>query len=241
MDRVNLARLGRIARVLRVRQRLTQESLAVRAGVSRRAVSMLERGQGVALRLGTVTAIFHALGARLDIRAFWNGPELDRLLDAAHAAIGASVKRKLERWGWVVRVEVSYSRYGERGRIDLVAWHPLSGIAVVMEIKSDLVDVQDLLGSIDAKARLARHAVERFGWEVRAVVPAIVFLDDRTIRNRVSRFASLFDAFDLRGRAATSWMRKPGAMPSGLLWFTAGPANAPSRSAAPRVRARRAA
>jgi transcriptional regulator with XRE-family HTH domain len=233
---VNVERLGRIARLLRVRQKLTQESLSARAGVSRRAVSMLERGRALGLRLRTIDAILRALGARLDVRAMWNGPELDRLLDAAHAAIGASVKRRLERWGWVVRVELSYSRYGERGRIDLVAWHPATGILVVIEIKTDLVDVQDLLGSLDAKARLARHAVERFGWDVRAVVPAIVFLDDRTIRNRVARVDTLFDAFSLRGRAAMSWMRNPTAAPSGLLWFTAGPADVPSRSPAPRVR-----
>lgn len=241
MDGVNGERLGRIARVLRVRERLTQESLAVRAGVTRRAVSTLERGRASTLRLGVLDAIFRALGARLDVRPFWNGPELDRLLDAAHAALGASVKRRLERWGWVVRVEVSYSRYGERGRIDLLAWHPATGILVVIEIKTDLVDVQDLLGSLDSKARLARFVVEQFGWDVRAVVPAIVFLDDRTIRNRVARVDALFDRFSLRGRAATSWMRRPGPLPSGLLWYTAGPPAVPSRSPAPRVRRPRAA
>ena len=236
MYTVNVERLGRIARVLRVRERLTQESLADRAGVSRRAVSMLERGQALALRLGTIDAIFRALGGRLDVRPFWNGPELDRLLDAAHSAVGASVKRRLERWSWVVRVEVSYSRYGERGRIDLVAWHPATRVLVVLEIKTDLVDAQDLLGSLDSKARLARHAVAPFGWDVRAVVPAIVFQEDRTIRNRLARVDALFDRFSIRGRAATAWMRKPSAIPSGLLWFTATSASVPSRSAAPRVR-----
>ena len=233
---MNVERLGRIARVLRVRERLTQASLAARAGVSQRAVSMLERRQALALRLGTIDAIFRALGARLEVRPFWNGPELGRLLDAAHSALGASVKRRLERWGWVVRVEVSYSRYGERGRIDLVAWHPTTGILAVIEIKTDLVDVQDLLGSLDSKARLARYVVAQFGWDVRAVVPAIVFLEDRTIRNRVARVDALFDRFSLRGRAATAWMRKPAAIPSGLLWFSAAPVSVPSRSAVPRVR-----
>lgn len=233
---MNVERLGRVARVLRVRDRLTQESLATRAGVSRRAVSMLERGRALALRLGTLDSIFRALGARLDVRPFWNGPELDRLLDGAHASLGASVKRRLERWGWVVRVEVSYSRYGERGRIDLLAWHPPTGILVVIEIKTDLVDVQDLLGSLDAKVRLARYVVKEFGWDVRSVVPAVVFLEDRTIRNRVAGLDALFDRFSVRGRAATAWMRRPTAPPTGLLWFTAGSAPVPSRSAAPRVR-----
>ncbi len=234
-------RLGRLARMLRVRQRMTQAALAARAGVTRRAVSLLECGHVAQLRLQEVEAIVAALGGRLDVRLFWNGPELDRLLDAGHAAIGASVKRLLERWGWVVRVEVSFSHFGERGRIDLVAWHPASGVLLVIEIKTDFVDVQSLLGTLDMKARLARGAVERFGWDVRSVVPVIVFLDARTIRNRLARVDSLFDRFVLRGRAAKTWLRQPSGVPTGLLWFTAGPPELPSRSSAPRVRGRRTA
>ena len=236
-QRVNAERLGRLARTLRVRQRLTQVALANRAGVSRRAVSMLERGQLDALRVGCVEAIAVALGARFDARLFWNGPELDRLLDARHAALGASVKRRLERWGWLVRVEVSYSRYGERGRIDLLALHPPTGTLLVIEIKTELVDVQALLGSLDAKSRLAREVARQLGWEARAIVPAIVFAEDRTTRNRLERVAVLFDRYSVRGRAATSWVRKPVGVPSGLLWFTAG-ADVAGRPSAARVRAR---
>ena len=198
---------------------------------------MLERGQVGPLRVQCVEAIALALGGRLDVRLFWNGPELDRLLDARHAALGASVKRRLERWGWHVRVEVSYSRYGERGRIDLLALHPAMGILLVIEIKTELVDVQALLGSLDAKTRLARDVARQLGWEARAVVPAIVFAEDRTTRNRLARVAVLFDRFSVRGRAATSWLRKPAEAPSGLLWFTAG-ADAPRRPSQARVRAR---
>jgi transcriptional regulator with XRE-family HTH domain len=233
---VNAERLGRLARMLRVRQRLTQASLAIRAGASRRAVSDLECGHARRLRLAEVEGILAALGARLDLRILWNGPELDRLLDAGHAAIGASVKRRLQRWGWPVQVEVSFSRYGERGRIDLLAWHPLTGILLVVEIKTDLVNVQALLGSLDVKARLARHVAGSFGWRVTDVVPAIVFAEDRTTRNRLAGVAPLFDRYAVRGRAATSWLRRPDGAPSGLLWFTAGADRAASRSGAPRVR-----
>jgi transcriptional regulator with XRE-family HTH domain len=131
---VNVERLGRLARMLRVRQRLTQGALASRAGVGRRAVSLLENGRAHALRLREVEAIVAALGGRLDVRLLWNGPELDRLLDEAHAALGASVKRRLERWGWLVRVEVSYSHFGERGRIDLLAFQPATGVLLVVEL-----------------------------------------------------------------------------------------------------------
>lgn len=207
--------------MLRIRQRLTQVALAARAGVGRRAISLLETGRARSLRLREVEAIIGALGGRLDVRVLWNGPDLDRLLDEAHAALGASVKRRLERWGWLVRVEVSYSRFGERGRIDLLAFHPATRVLLVIELKSELVDVQALLGSLDVKVRLAPWLAERFGWTPRVVLPAIVFLEDRTNRNRLERVEPLFDRFVLRGRAAVSWLRRPTPdAPSGLLWFT---------------------
>lgn len=232
---MNAERLGRLARMLRVRQRLTQVTLAARAGVSRRAVAGLERGQAAELTLGALAAIVHALGGRLDARILWNGPELDRMLDEGHARVAAAVKRRLERWGWQVRVEVSYSRYGERGRIDLLAFHPAVRILLVIEVKTELVDVQALLGTLDQKARLAPFVAERFGWRPRHVVPAIVFLEHSATRKRLAMVDTLFDRFTVRGRAAVSWLRKPSTpIPPGLLWLTA----AGERREAPRERVR---
>jgi transcriptional regulator with XRE-family HTH domain len=224
--------MGRFVRMIRLRLGLTQADAGRRAGVSRSAVSLFERGHGVRLSVATVHAICAALGARLDHRLDWRGPELDRLLDARHAALGAVVKRRLERWGWIVQVEVSFSHYGERGRIDLLAFH-VSGILLVIEIKTDLVDVQALLGAIDVKTRLARQLSARYGWQVRRVIPVIVFAEDRTTRRRVSELDTLFDRFSLRGRACVTWLRRPlgdSPAPSGLLWFAAVPAASGVRS-----------
>ena len=221
-----------------MRQRLTQAGLALRTGQSRRAISLLERGRARELSLATVEVILASLGARIDVRVLWNGPELDRMLDAGHAALGVAVKRRLERRSWIVRVEVSFSRYGERGRIDLLAWYPSTGFLLVIELKTDLVDVQSLLGSLDVKARLARQVAAQFGWEATAVVPAIVFTEDRRIRNRLVLVDTLFDRFPVRGRAASSWLRQPMNSPSGLLWFAAVPHEA-RRAASHRVYARR--
>ncbi|MGI8998887.1 MAG: hypothetical protein ACR2GO_04195 [Candidatus Limnocylindria bacterium] len=221
-----------------MQQRLTQATLATRA-VKRRAVSLLECGRARELPLRTIEAILNTLGARVDLRVMWNGPDLDRLLDAGHAALGASVKRRLERWGWVVRVEVSYSRYGERGRIDLLAWHPATRTLLVVELKTALVDVQALLGGLDVKARLARHVADQFGWNPRSVVPAIVFTEDRAIRKRLSQVETLSDRFKLHGRSAISWMRAPLGVPSGLLWFASPAEPMPKTSSARRVYAPR--
>lgn len=238
---MNVDQLGRVARALRLRQGRTQAAVASRAGVSRQAVSMIERGQARRLTLRHLEAVLGALGARADLRVLWNGPELDRMLDAAHAWIGASVKRRLERWGWVVRVEVSFNHYGERGRIDLLAWHAPARTLVVIEVKSALVDVQQLLGSLDVKVRIGRPAVSRFGWEVHHVVPAIVFADARTTRRRLAEVETLFDRFALRGRSSTSWLRRPTAPPSGLLWFVRVPPDVGGTLVRQRVRQRQSA
>jgi hypothetical protein len=44
----------------------------------------------------------------------------------------ASIKERLDRWGWVVRVEVTFNRFGDRGRIDLLAWNPRLAILLVV-------------------------------------------------------------------------------------------------------------
>lgn len=217
---MNWIHLGRQVRAIRLRSGLTQAAVAAAAHVSRSTVSLVERGAAARLSHATIDGVLAVLGARLDMRLLWKGTELDRLADSVHSTLAAAVKARLERWSWVVRVEVSYSRYGERGRIDLLAWHPATGMLLVIELKTDLVDVQALIGSVDVKARLAREVAAQFGWRVSSVVPAIIFTEDRTTRRRLADLGSLFDRFDLRGRRAVSWLRMPSGTPSGLLWIT---------------------
>jgi transcriptional regulator with XRE-family HTH domain len=238
---MNVDRLGRLVRRLRIHQGLTQAELGQRCGVGRRAVSLVERGRARELRLGVVERVLGGLGARGDLRVLWNGPELDRLADELHATLGAHVKRRLERWGWIVRVEVSFSRYGERGRIDLLGYHPVTRTLVVIELKTELVTVDDLLGTLDMKHRLAPQLATGFGWPIDRCVPVIVFLEDRTTRNRLARVGALFDRYAVRGRAAISWLRQPGvgALPSGLLFMASVPSTErrrlPRRVRHPRV------
>lgn len=219
---MNWIRFGRNVRAIRLRSRLRQTDVADRAQVSRSTVSLLERGQAARLTLANVERILRALGVEMTATIRWNGAEMNRLLDADHASLAAAIKTILERSSWVVRTEVSFNHYGDRGRIDLLAWHAPSRILMVVEIKTDLVDLQDLLGTTDVRVRIAPRLAGQFGWNVRAVVPAIVFLEDRTTRRRLAGYTVLFDRFSLVGRAATSWIRRPGAVqppPSGVQWF----------------------
>jgi transcriptional regulator with XRE-family HTH domain len=236
------SRLGGQVRAIRLRSAMRQADVARRAGLSRSVVSLIERGRVERMSVGSVEAVVGALGARVDPRLLWHGPELDRLTDAAHAALSAAVKRRLERWGWLVRVEVSFNHYGDRGRIDLLAWHPIAEVVVVVEIKTGLADVQALLGAMDVKTRIAPRLVAGFGAPARSVVPAIVFLENRTSRRRVASLDGLFSRYELRGRDAIGWARRPTASQatSGLLWFQSLSDSRLSRVSGLRVRKRAA-
>ncbi|MGQ0608605.1 MAG: hypothetical protein ACT4OQ_09105 [Chloroflexota bacterium] len=76
------------------------------------------------------------------------------MLDADHAQLQSHWKGWLERHGWLVDAELTFNHYGERGSIDLYAWHPASRTLLVIEIKTAIVDVQSLLASVDRKVRI---------------------------------------------------------------------------------------
>jgi transcriptional regulator with XRE-family HTH domain len=78
-------RLGRQMRAIRLRSRLRQTDVARLAHVSRSAVSLIELGRAERLSVRVVESVVAGLGARLDARLLWHGPELDRLMDAAHS------------------------------------------------------------------------------------------------------------------------------------------------------------
>lgn len=235
--------LGKVVRAVRLRLGWRQVDLARRAGVSRRVVSKLERQGPAGFTVRTLRRICEPLDIDLQVYGRWRGGELDRLLDAGHAALQATFTQLLEAAGWIVRVEVTFSRYGERGSIDLLAWHPATYTILVVEIKTVIADLQGLLRPIDVKVRLARGIASELGWAARAVVPCLVVAEDTTARRRVAGHAALFSRFALRGWAARRWLRAVEAVPTGLLLFVKssdGTGGAISRPGRQRVRARSA-
>ena len=184
-------------------------------------ISRVERGLIRGVPLGTIERVADALGATIDVTIRWQGEQLDRLLDAAHASIEEQTATLLASSGWSVRPEVSFNHYGDRGRVDLLAFHPAAGVVLVIEVKGSIGDLQDALGRLDVKVRLGRSLADASGWAgVRAVVPAFVFADTRTVRRTVARHAAIFARFGLRGKSAQAWVRRPfSPTPSGLLWF----------------------
>lgn len=215
-------RIGRSLRALRHRRHWRQADVGEAAGCSQDEVSLAERGHIGRMPVETVEAIAEALGADLVMFIRWRGGDLDRLLDEGHAAILGAAASLLERLGWLVHSEVTFAVYGERGSIDLVAWHPATSTLLIVEVKTELVSIEATLRSQDVKARLAAQVVkERFGWTARSIARLLVLPDASTPRRQVRRHdAVLARAFPVRGPAVRSWLRAPTG-PAGLLLFLA--------------------
>jgi transcriptional regulator with XRE-family HTH domain len=211
--------LPRAVRHLRRRRRWRQADLADRSDVSRQVVSRVERAQLTGISLGTVQRIVAALDASVHLTVRWRGEELDRLLDSAHADLVEACAALLVDRDWSTRVEVSFNHYGDRGRVDVLALHRATGTLLVVEAKSAIGDEQATLGQLDLKARLGAVIAGSVGWEATKVVPALVIADARTARRVISSHAASFARFDVRGRQAVAWLRRPVGAPHGLLWF----------------------
>ncbi len=203
----------------------------------------MENGRLEQMSIRSVRVVLEALeaGAWLDVR--WRGGVVDRLLDEGHASLAGAVAGILVGAGWEVNPEVSYSVFGERGSIDLLAWHARSRTLLVVEVKTELVSVEATLRKHDEKVRLGpRVAAERFGWRAVVVGSLVVLPSDRTQRRRVDRHAAILErALPMRGHPVRSWIRRPSGPMAGLLFVT--PTNqgrggvdrdTPSRVRAPR-------
>jgi len=158
-------RLGAAIRVVRRRRGIRQSDLARSAGVSTATISRIERGHIDTLPLVTTARVAAELDVRLDIVPRWRGGELDRLLNAGHSAMHEQVARTFGRFpGWQIAPEASFSIRGERGVIDVLAWHAAQRMLLVVELKTAIVDVQDLISTIDRKRRLAAEIAAARGW-----------------------------------------------------------------------------
>jgi len=218
---VDWIRAGTTVRALRIRTSQTQAELSIRAGVSRNVVSSIERGRPEEVRLTEIDRVVAALGASLDLRIRWRGEQLDRLLDEAHALTVAAVVGRLTPLGWETAMEVSFSIWGERGSIDVLAWHGATATLLVIEVKSVIADLQSLLHGLDRKTRLAPEIAVARGWRAKTVARLVVVADSPTSRGRARRHATILDAaLPMRGRELRAWMRSPGHPMSGLLFLS---------------------
>ena len=187
-------------------------------------------------RLRSVAAV---LEVRLVLEPRWRGAAIDRFLSSGHAAMAEAVSRLLLDAGWEIRPEVSFNHFGERGIVDIVAWHAATRTVLIVELKTELADVNELLGVQDRRRRLAAKIVEPFGWVPVTISQMVVVADSRTNRRRLADHRTLLRAaFPSDGRSVAGWLARPEG-PLSALWFLPNSgASVKRRAAAPRHRVR---
>ncbi|HXU85708.1 MAG TPA: hypothetical protein VN773_07870 [Verrucomicrobiae bacterium] len=233
-------RFGRHFRALRIRLERRQRDVSARAGLSRSLIASIDRGELDGVTVGSLLRAAAALGADVDLYLRWRGERLDRLVDEAHAWLVDAFVQLLRGLGWVVDVEVSFSIWGERGSIDILAFHPLFGALLVVEIKSVIADSQATLHGLDRKSRLAREVIVGRGWNVRHVSRLLVIGATATSRRRVARLAATYDAaLPERGTVARRWLRSPDRPIAGLLFLANDSHGGPRKATVARERVRR--
>jgi transcriptional regulator with XRE-family HTH domain len=202
------------AAVRRVRQAngWRQADVASLAGISDSTVSRIERGDVDDIRIATIREVANVLEIRVDLVPRWRGGDLDRLVNRAHSLLHESVAEAFRRrWpAWVLAPEATFSIYGERGAVDILAWHPGRRAVLVIELKTDVVDVNELLGTLDRKRRLARNVASARGWPAVSVGAWLIISDSATNRRRAAAHRMMLDAALPDGRGALHrWLRDP--------------------------------
>lgn len=237
----NAKQIGWTLRAIRRHQALRQVDLAAMVGVSQSLVSRVERGLLTGIPVDTLAQLFAAPGARLELRPWWDGAKLDRLLDADHAALTEFVVRILRTNGWQVEVEVTFAIYGERGSVDIVAWHAPTRTVLIVEIKTAFGSMEETLRRFDVKVRLARRIVqERFGWSPTSVARLLVVNGSKSNRRHAaSHLASLGTLPTTSGWHVRGWLREPNGHLSALWFASPGRGATVSRGSARSERVRR--
>jgi transcriptional regulator with XRE-family HTH domain len=216
------AKIGAAFRAVRTRNGRTQASVAEAAGSGQSAVSRLERGRLSRLSVETVRRIARALDMWVDIRPRWRGIDLDRILNGAHSARQEALLLAFERYpGWAAVPEVSYAVFGERGAVDILAWHQATRSLLVIELKTALVDPAELVRSMDQRRRLASRIARTRGWDPATVSTWVVLTDTRTNRRRVASHAWVLAPFArIDGRRMRAWLQAPkGAVSALSFWL----------------------
>jgi transcriptional regulator with XRE-family HTH domain len=232
-------RLETALRSVRLRRAWTQAVLAKRARVSQAMISRMERGHLGSVPLDRIRRVAAALDIRIDLTARWRAGDLDRLLNARHSELHELVARYFGASlpAWALAPEVSFSIYGERGVIDILAWHEPTRSLLVIELKTDIADVNELAGTVDRKRRLAAQVARERGWDPKTTSVWLVVSDGRTNRRRLEAHrAMLGGLFPNDSRAMRRWLRDPvGSIAAITRWPM--PSNA-GRPAQRRVRGR---
>ena len=214
-------RIGTWVRSERRRAGLRQADLAALAGVGRSTVSRVENGFLSELSIRATRAVAGAVGVQLQFAPrSLRGASIERQIDWRHCALVEAVLERLAGLGWESLAEYSFNHYGDRGSVDVLAWHAGFRALLVVEVKSDLRNVQETLHSLDVKRRVVPGLIRtEKSWGFESVGVVMVLADLRVERQRVDRFGSTFDAvLPSRTVEVRRWLTRPDGALRGL-WF----------------------
>jgi hypothetical protein len=154
------------------------------------------------------------------------------MLNARHSRLHEFVARRFaELAAWSVAPEVSFAIRGERGVIDILAFHRSREMLLAIELKTEIVDVNELIGTLDRKQRLAVQVARERGWPVGGdtrVSAWVIVAESRTNHRRFDTHgAVLRAAFPTDGRTMPGWITKPtGPVRALSFWPDIHPGNA---------------
>ena len=204
-------RVGRVVREVRIRRGWRQRELATAASVSQSLISRIELGRLDHVSLDRLRAVGAALDIAISIDAWWRAGELERLVDRGHASLVEYVVGQLHDLGWQTRVEVTFNHFGERGSADIVAWHAPTRTLLLIEVKTQVGDVQATVSTFERKVRILPEVLAREeGWHAIAVGRLLVIADTHANRSVVREHQRIFDSvWPARTAATRRWIRVP--------------------------------
>ncbi len=232
-------RIGQFLATVRRHLGLRQADVARLADVDQKVVSLLERGHLDRVSVQKFRRVCRVLGIDAKIELRWRGGLVDRLIDRDHAAIGELVVAELSSLDWQTLPEFTFNVFGERGSVDILAWHAGLRALLIVEVKTQLTDLQRLLMSMSRKLRLVPGvAAKERGWDRAVLGHLVVVADTHANRSTVASHSSMFDAsFPSRTAETRRWLRSPSTDLAGL-WFVPRPPNASGALKAQRVHGR---
>ena len=160
---------GRVLRAVRLHRRWRQRDVAARS--ARQPVHRVPCRTGTAGPSSRSEPTGPDRGRPGRLRSSWmpDGTTaiVDRLIDRAHASIVEHVVRELRDLGWEVLVEFGFNHYGDRGSVDVLAWHPATRTLLIVEVKSLLTDLQATFTSLAPRCAIVPMLARRdLGWDV---------------------------------------------------------------------------
>jgi transcriptional regulator with XRE-family HTH domain len=203
--------VGTLFRAIRIRRGMRQEDVAEAAGVSRWWVSRVEQGHLGGLPLDRLRALADVLEIRLELVASWRGADGARIVNERHSRMHELVAARLAAMpGWEYATEVTFSEWGERGVIDILAWHAASRTLLVIELKTEIPDPAGLVAQVDRYRRLAGEVGRARGWNPLVVATWVLVAESDLNRGQLARHqVMLRNAFPLDGRFLRRWLRDP--------------------------------